>query len=133
MDIRYIIQKCLEKGFTLESLEEAAQISPGSIKAWVRLPPRVNILKRIATILECPVDDLIDGSYREVEAGVTLLDVVHSMSRDYHLIEMDIVRCLERIERCRRACFFASVSVDFSANMVNSCAANAYCLVLEYA
>lgn len=55
-----ILKIAKEKGFSIASLERQAGMSVGSICKWKNnVSPTVENLKKIADILECTIDELL--------------------------------------------------------------------------
>ena len=48
-----------EKGFSLNRLEQEAGMSKGLIWKWEETPKSIETIKKIADILDVPVDELI--------------------------------------------------------------------------
>lgn len=48
-----------EKGMSINSLEEKAGVSTGSVYKWNTVSPTVKNLSKVADVLGCTVDDLL--------------------------------------------------------------------------
>ncbi len=49
---------CDEKGMTISSVEKAAGIGNGTIAGWKSSSPRMDILIKVANVLEVSIEDL---------------------------------------------------------------------------
>ena len=49
---------CDEKGMTISSVEKAAGIGNGTIAGWKNSSPRMDILIKVANVLEVSIEDL---------------------------------------------------------------------------
>lgn len=49
-----------EKGMSINQLEEKAKLSKGSTYKWNVVSPSIKNLKKVADVLECTVNDLIE-------------------------------------------------------------------------
>lgn len=49
-----------EKGMSINQLEENAELSKGSTYKWNSVSPSVKNLKKVADVLGCSVNDLIE-------------------------------------------------------------------------
>lgn len=55
-----IIQKLAEqKGLSIAALERRADIANGSIRRWETSSPSIDILWKVADVLQCRIDDLL--------------------------------------------------------------------------
>lgn len=54
-----ISERAKEKGMSINQLEEMAELSKGSTYKWNIVSPSVKNLKKVADVLECTVNDLI--------------------------------------------------------------------------
>lgn len=60
VDFEVLERMIKEKGFTIASLERAANIGNGVIRAWEKQnSPNVISLQKVARVLECSVDTLL--------------------------------------------------------------------------
>lgn len=60
--------KAKKSGMSINSLEKEANLGIGSICKWNDVSPTVRNLKKVADILKCSVDDLLEGAEeKEVE------------------------------------------------------------------
>lgn len=62
-----INEKAKEKGISINSLEDQAGVSTGSIYKWNIVSPTIKNLKRVAEVLECGVDDLVKEEKEDLE------------------------------------------------------------------
>lgn len=54
-----ISEMAKEKGMSINQLEEKAELSKGSTYKWNTVSPSIKNLKKVADVLECTVNDLI--------------------------------------------------------------------------
>lgn len=59
MDISNIKKKCKEKKTTIRAVEREVGFSDGAISAWRLCSPSVGSVAKVASFLECTVDDLL--------------------------------------------------------------------------
>ena len=60
VDFEVLEQLIRDKGYTIASLERAANIGNGVIRAWEKQNnPNVATLQKVAKVLECSVDRLL--------------------------------------------------------------------------
>lgn len=57
--VNQIKAKCKEKGLSVLRLEKAAGIGMNTIYKWDNAPPGIDKVQRVASVLECTIDDLI--------------------------------------------------------------------------
>jgi len=55
-----VAKRAKERGISINSLEKEASISRGSISKWNKVSPSVRNLKKVADLLQCLVDDLLE-------------------------------------------------------------------------
>jgi repressor LexA len=55
-----VSKKASEKGLSINSLEDMAGVSTGSIYKWNKVSPTIRNLQKVANILECTIDELIE-------------------------------------------------------------------------
>lgn len=55
-----VSRKASEKGISINSLEKQAGIAIGSVYKWNVVSPTVRNLSRVAEVLDCSVDELIE-------------------------------------------------------------------------
>lgn len=55
-----ISEMAKEKGMSINQLEENAELSKGSTYKWNSVSPSVKNLKKVADVLGCSVNDLIE-------------------------------------------------------------------------
>lgn len=55
-----IFEMAKEKGMSINQLEEKAKLSKGSTYKWNVVSPSIKNLKKVADVLECTVNDLIE-------------------------------------------------------------------------
>ena len=55
-----IAEMAKEKGMSINQLEENAELSKGSTYKWNSVSPSVKNLKKVADVLGCSVNDLIE-------------------------------------------------------------------------
>ena len=56
-----IAAKAKEKGVSINSLEQSAGVSRGSVYKWDTVSPSVDSLKKVANILECTLEELLEA------------------------------------------------------------------------
>lgn len=54
-----ISKKASEKGMSINSIEEKAGVSTGSVYKWNTVSPTVKNLAKVAEVLGCTVDELL--------------------------------------------------------------------------
>ena len=59
MLLERIKKLCEEKHMSIAGLEKAAGIANATIRTWDKSNPRIDTLRKVATVLECSIDDLI--------------------------------------------------------------------------
>lgn len=52
--------KAKEAGISINSIEKEAELATGSICKWNEVSPSVRSLKKVANVLNCTVDDLLE-------------------------------------------------------------------------
>lgn len=57
-----VSKKASEKGISINSLESKAGISSGSIYKWNTVSPTLRNLSKVAHVLECSIDELLNES-----------------------------------------------------------------------
>lgn len=55
-------KKASEKGISINSLENKAGVSSGSIYKWNTVSPTIRNLSKVAEVLECSIDELLDDT-----------------------------------------------------------------------
>lgn len=55
-----VSRRAVEKGISINSLEEKAGIATGSIYKWKTASPTVRTVSKVAEVLGCSVDDLLE-------------------------------------------------------------------------
>ena len=55
-----IVAKAKDRGISINSLEQKAEVSKGSLSKWDTVSPSVDTLKRVANVLECTVEELLE-------------------------------------------------------------------------
>lgn len=56
-----IKQRCSKKGLSIRFVENEAHLSNGTISKWNNCMPSADSLLKVATVLECTVEDLLRG------------------------------------------------------------------------
>lgn len=51
---------CEEKNMSISALEKAAGIANATIRCWDKSSPRIDTLQKVADVLGCNINDLID-------------------------------------------------------------------------
>ena len=59
VDMDTLTRKATERGYTLASLERAANLANGLIKSWEKGSPTLFNLEKVAKILNCSIDELV--------------------------------------------------------------------------
>lgn len=62
-----ICQKAKDVGLSINSIEKEAGLSIGSICKWNSVSPSVRSLSKVAKILKCSVDDLLEDTTQPVQ------------------------------------------------------------------
>lgn len=57
-----VSKKASEKGVSINSLENKAGVSSGSIYKWNTVSPTIRNLSKVAEALECSIDELLDDT-----------------------------------------------------------------------
>ncbi len=57
-----VARRAKEKGISINSLEIKAGVSVGSVYKWNDVSPTVRNLSKVAEVLECTVDELLEES-----------------------------------------------------------------------
>lgn len=60
-----ICKKAKEKGISINNLEQQAGVSRGGICKWNVVSPSVKNLKKVADILECTLEELLDNEEKK--------------------------------------------------------------------
>lgn len=60
MLLRKIKNMAKEKGLSIRKLENKAGLGNGTISGWETSSPNVDNLKKVADILECTIDELLE-------------------------------------------------------------------------
>lgn len=58
-----ISRKASQKGMSINSLEAKAGISTGSVYKWNTVSPTVRNLSKVASVLECTIDELLQEEH----------------------------------------------------------------------
>lgn len=59
VDMDTLTRKATERGYSLASLERAANLANGLIKSWEKGSPTLFNLEKVAKVLDCSIDELI--------------------------------------------------------------------------
>ncbi|MBA4697797.1 MAG: helix-turn-helix transcriptional regulator [Ruminococcus sp.] len=54
-----VSKKAIEKGISINLLENTAGVSTGSIYKWNTVSPTIRNLSKVATVLGCSIDELL--------------------------------------------------------------------------
>ena len=60
-------QKAKDVGLSINSIEKEAGLSIGSVCKWNSVSPSVRSLSKVAKILKCSVDDLLEDTTQPVQ------------------------------------------------------------------
>ena len=62
-----ICQKAKKAGLSINSIEKEAKLSIGSICKWNEVSPTVRSLAKVAKVLNCSVNDLLEDTTEAVQ------------------------------------------------------------------
>lgn len=54
-----VVKRAQEKGISINMLESTAGVSSGSIYKWNTVSPTIRNLLKVASVLECSIDELL--------------------------------------------------------------------------